>query len=111
MVRLKDRGRAGLRLPNRQHSTGLAVLVVYLGGGNAALAQPAATTGGAGTPSGEGSQEVACLLPADIDRFGRQLTIAGARQKIETSRADCEARGGEVLDEHGPASESIESGR
>jgi hypothetical protein len=111
MARLKDRGRAGLRLPNRQHSSDMAAMAVFLGLGSAVLAQPAATTGGAGTPSAEAPQQVACLLPADIDRFGQQLTIAGARQKIETSRADCEARGGEVLDEHGPASESGESGR
>jgi hypothetical protein len=49
------------------------------------------------------------LLPADIDRFGRQLTIVGARRKIETSRADCQARGGEVIEERGPATESRES--
>ena len=111
MVRLKNRERVGLRLLTRQHSSGMSAIAVFLALGSAVLAQPATTTGGAGAPSGEDPEQVACLLPADIDRFGRQLTIAGARQKIATSRADCEARGGEVLDEHGPASESIESGR
>lgn len=110
-MRLKNRGRVGLRPRSLQHALGMAVLAVFLGWGSAVLAQAAATTEGAGMPAGEGPQQVACLLPADIDRFGRQLTIAGARQKIETSRADCEARGGEVLDEHGSASESGASGR
>ena len=110
-MRLKNREQVGLRPRSLQHALGIAVSAVFLGWGSAVLAQAAATPEGAGTPGGEGPQQVACLLPADIDRFGRQLTIAGARQKIATSRADCEARGGEVLDEHGPASESIESGR
>ena len=110
-MRLKNRGRVGLRPRSLQHALGMAVLAVFLGWGSAVLAQAAATTEGAGMPAGEGPQQVACLLPADIDRFGRQLTIAGARQKIETSRAACEARGGEVLDKHGSASKSGASGR
>ena len=111
MVRLKDRGRVGLGLLTRQHSSGMSAIAVFLALGSAVLAQPATTTGGAGAPSGEDPEQVACLLPADIDRFGRQLTIAGARQKIETSRADCEARGGEVVDKQSPASGSGGPGR
>jgi hypothetical protein len=111
MVRLKDSGRAGLRSASWRRWLGATLLAALLGWGDLALAQPAATTNGAGTPEGEGADRVACLLPADIGRFGRQLTIVGARQKIETSRADCQARGGEVIDERPPAAESRESTR
>lgn len=112
MVKLKDSGRGCLRFVSWQNwlrMTLLAALVV--GWGDLTSAQPAATTDSAGAPEGEGAESVECLLPADIDRFGRQLTIIGARQKIETSRADCEARGGEEMDGRGPDTESSESGR
>ena len=105
MVRLKDSGRAGPRSANWHPWLVVTLLAASACWGDLTLAQPAATTNGAGTPEGEGAERVACLLPADIDRLGRQLTILGARQKIETSRADCQARGGEVIDERGPATE------
>jgi hypothetical protein len=111
MARLRDSVRAGLRSASWHRWLGVMLLTAFLGWGELALAQPAATMNGAGTSEDEGAERVACLLPADIDRFGRQLTILGARQKIETSRADCEARGGEVIDERGPATESRESTR
>ena len=111
MVKLKDSGRGGLRSAGWHRWLRVTLLAAFLGWGDLALAQPAATPNGAGTPEGEGAERVACLLPANIDRFGRQLTIVGARQKVETSPADCQARGGEVIDEGGPATESRESRR
>lgn len=111
MVKLKDSGRGCLRFVSWQNWLRMTLLVALLGWGDLASAQPAATTDSAGAPEGEGAESVECLLPADIDRFGRQLTIIGARQKIETSRADCEARGGEEMDGRGPDTESSESGR
>jgi hypothetical protein len=110
MVRLKDSGRTGLCSAGCQRWLGVMLLGALLGWGDLALTQqPVASD--AGKPEGEGAERVACLLPADIDRLGRQLTILGARQKIETSRADCQTRGGEVIDGGGPAKESTESRR
>jgi hypothetical protein len=112
MARLTDGTEMGrLRPASSRPWLSVTLLAALLGWGDLALAQPAATINGAGTSEDEGAELVACLLPADIDRFGRQLTIVGARQKIETSRADCQARGGEVIDGGGPAGESTESGR
>ena len=111
MVRLTDEAEMDrLRPASWRRWLGATLLAALLGWGELALAQSAETMNGAGTED-EGAELVACLLPADIDRFGRQLTIVGARQKIETSRADCQARGGEVIDERGPATESRESTR
>lgn len=112
MARLTDGDRVGRRPPaSWRHCLGAIFLAALLAWGDPALAQPAATVSDLSTPEGEGAGRVACLLPAGIDRFGQQLTIVGARQRIETSRADCEARGGEVIDEPGPAAESTESVR
>jgi hypothetical protein len=111
MARLTDGAEMGwLRLASSRPWLGATLLAALLGWGDLALAhQPVADdTTTSGTADAD---RVACLLPADIDRFGRQLTIVGARQKVETSRADCQARGGEVIDGGGPASESTESGR
>jgi hypothetical protein len=110
MARLKDSGRAGLRSASCQRWLGVTLLGALLAWGDLALAQQPVPNG-ASTPESEDAERVACLLPAEIDRFGRQLTILGARQKIETSRADCQARGGEVIDGGGPARKSTESGR
>lgn len=112
MAWLTDCERVGrLRPVSWRRCLGATLLAALLAGGDVALAQPAATMNGPSTPEDEGAERIACLLPADINRFGQQLTIVGARQRIETSRADCEARGGEVIDEHGPAAESTESRR
>lgn len=112
MVRLKNGGGGCLGFESWHRWLGVTLLAaLVVGWGDLASAQPAATTDRAGAPEGEGAESVECLLPADIDRFGRQLTIIGARQKIETSRADCEARGGEEMDGRGPDMESSESGR
>jgi hypothetical protein len=75
-----------------------ALLPAWFGWAGLAPAQPPETADEPSASEREGAQLVACLLPAEIDRLG-QLTILGARQKIETSRADCAARGGEVIDE------------
>jgi hypothetical protein len=110
MVRPKDSGRAGLCSAGRDRW-----LVVTLLAASACWSDPAPAqqpvADDASTPGSADAERVACLLPAEIDRFGRQLTIVGARQKIETSRADCQARGGEVIDGGRPAKESTESGR
>ena len=66
----------------------MTLLAALLGWGDLASARPLEDRRGAGTPEvDKGAERVECLLPADIDRFGRQLTMIGARQKIETSRA------------------------
>jgi hypothetical protein len=110
MMRLKNSGRATLGPASCHRWLVVTLLAVSACWSDLALAQqPVASD--AVTPGSAETQRVACLLPADINRFGRQLTIVGARQKIETSRADCQARGGEVIDGAGPASESTESGR
>jgi hypothetical protein len=110
MAKLRDSGRKRPR-----SASGDLWLVVMLITASACWSdlvlaqQPVA--GDASTPGSADAEGVACLLPADIDRLGRQLTIVGARQKIETSRADCEARGGEVIDDRGPAMEPKQSTR
>jgi len=79
---------------------GAALVPALLGCAGLAPAQPPETAEEPSASEREGAELVACLLPAEIDRLGRQLTILGAREKIETSRANCAARGGEVIDEH-----------
>jgi hypothetical protein len=91
--RVAPRGAAGWK-----GLLGATLLLGSLGSAGAALAQTAESTDEPSVSEREG-ELVACLLPAEIDRLG-QLTILGARQKIETSRANCAARGGEVIDEH-----------
>jgi hypothetical protein len=76
-----------------------AALLVALAGGGQGLAQerPAPQDG---LPQAQGDAElVACLLPADITRYGQQLTVAAPRRQIQTTREDCEARAGEVVGE------------
>jgi hypothetical protein len=73
---------------------GAALLSVLLGSAGMALAQTAQPP----QPQQETTQ-IRCLLPAEIERYGTQLTIVGARQVIETSRAECAERSGEVVDE------------
>ncbi|MDX1541525.1 MAG: hypothetical protein R3349_08995 [Geminicoccaceae bacterium] len=41
---------------------------------------------------------VECLLPAEIDRLGSQLTKIGPRRTIETTASDCDERQGEVVE-------------
>jgi hypothetical protein len=89
---------------------GATLLLGSFGSAGAALAQTAESTDEPSVSEREG-ELVACLLPADIDRLGQQLTILGPRQKIETSRPDCLARGGEVIHVRAPATEPTESGR
>jgi hypothetical protein len=110
MVRLKDSGRAGLRSVSCQRWLVATLLAASACWSDLAVAQQPVPNN-AGKPEDEGAAKVVCLLPADIDRFGRQLTILGARQKIETWRADCQTRGGEVIDDREPAPESGESRR
>jgi hypothetical protein len=43
-------------------------------------------------------ETVVCLLPSDVTRYGQQLTVVAPRRQIETTRADCEDRAGEVVD-------------
>ena len=90
---------------------GTALLLGLLAWPGLAMAQPAEIGDKSSAPEGEGAELVVCLLPANIDRFGQQLTIVGARQRIETSRADCQARGGRVIDQRVPGTESTESRR
>ena len=101
MARLKDGGRAGPRSASCDLWLVVTLITASACWSDLALAQQP-VAGDASTP---GSAD------ADIDPFGRQLTIVGARQKIETSRADCEARGGEVIDDRGPAMEPKQSTR
>ena len=84
---------------------GAALVPALLGWAGLAAAQPPETAKEAGASQREG-ELVACLLPAEIDRLGGQLTILGARQKIETSRPDCLARGGEVIEMRAPRRQS-----
>ena len=102
-------GRWGL--PGWTRLPGAALSLVLLGWAGAALAQAAESTEEPGKSERERTELVACLVPAEIDRLGRQLTILGAREKIETSRADCVARGGEVIDERDAPPQSTEPTR
>lgn len=95
----------------RDRLLGMIMLVGSLGWAGAALAQGTDSTDASSAPAGEGSEPVACLLPAGIDRFGGRLTILGARQRIETSRRDCVDRGGEVIDPRAPATEPTDQAR
>jgi hypothetical protein len=88
-----------------------ALLPALFGWAGLAPAQPPETADEPSASEREGAELVACLLPAEIDRLGGQLTILGAREKIETSRPDCAARGGEVIDEHDAPPRSTEPAR
>jgi hypothetical protein len=110
MTGLKDSGRAGSRSATCDRWLVVTLLAASACWSDLALAQQTVASDESPSASAD-TERVACLLPAEIDRFGQQLTIIGARRRIETVRADCEARGGEVIDGGGPASESTESGR
>ena len=110
MVRLRNSGRPGPRSASCDRWLVVTLIATSACWSDLAPAQQPAA-GDASTPGSADAERVACLLPADIDRLGRQLTILGARQKIETSRADCQARAGEVIDERSPATEPKESTR
>lgn len=110
MVTLKDSGQAGPRPASCDLWLVVTLLAASACWSDLTLAQQPAA-GDPSTPGSADAERVACLLPADIDRFGRQLTIVGPRQKIETSRADCQARAGEVIDERSLATEPKESTR
>lgn len=112
MARLTHIERVGWLQPTGWNRfPGTALLLGLLAWTGLAMAQPAETADRSGAPEREGAEPVACLLPASIDRFGQQLTIVGARQRIETSRADCQARSGEVIDQREPATEEPRSMR
>jgi hypothetical protein len=89
----------------------MAPLLGLLGWAGAALPQAVESTDPPSVPEAAAAAGVACLLPAEIDRLGRELTVMGARQKIETSRADCLARRGEVIEQQGTAQPPKESMR
>ena len=95
----------------RDRLLGMIMLVGSFGWAGAALAQGTDSTDARSVPAGEGSEPVARLQPAEIYRLRQQLTILGARQKIETSRQDCLDRGGEVIDPRVPAAEPSDEGR
>ena len=79
---------------------GAALLLVLPGWAGMALAQTAQPPQSQQeTPQADETTQIRCLLPAEIERFGTQLTIVGARQVIETSRAECAERSGEVVEE------------
>ena len=92
-------------MARRDESIGGVLALAMLGFAGAALAQVAEPGPEPSRPASEDAELVACLLPAEINRLGRQLTILSARQKIETSRQDCLARGGEVSEAPAPAAE------
>jgi hypothetical protein len=94
----------------RQGSIGGALALAMLGFA-ASCAQPVESPPDRSPSASEDAGLVACLLPGEIDRLGQQLTIPGARQKIETSRRDCLDRGGEVIDPLAPAAEPSDQAR
>jgi hypothetical protein len=109
MQRSKGNGQSRRGSPaRREESVGAALALAMLGFAGAALAQVAEPEPDPSRPASE--ELVACLLPAEINRLG-QLTILGARQKIETSRRDCLDRGGEVIDPGAPAAEPTDQAR
>jgi hypothetical protein len=87
---------------NRARAIGLASGVAVLGA--AIGASPAS----AGSKSGDAASdvevrpaqapagEITCLLPADVDRLGSQVTRLGARREVQLTPEECAARGGEV---------------
>jgi len=104
MQRSKGNGQSRRGSPaRREEPIGAALALAMLGFAGAALAQVAEPGPDPSRPASE--ELVACLLPGEINRLGQQLTIMGARQKIETSRQDCLDRGGEVIDPRAPAAE------
>lgn len=112
MQRSKGNGRSRPGSPaRREKSIGAPLALAMLGFAGAALAQVAEPESDPGPPASADAELVACLLPAEINRLGGQLTILGARQRIETSRQDCLDRGGEVIDPRAPAAEPTDQAR
>lgn len=97
-------------MARRDESIGGALALAMLGFAGAALAQVAEPSPDPSRSASEDAELVACLLPAEINRLG-QLTILGARQQIETSRQDCLARDGEVIEAPAPAAAPTDQAR
>lgn len=95
----RSRNGAVLGRPSWQAAATALLLAAALSGGGPALAQGSTAPQDELPQAQEGTEVVACLLPADITRYGQQLTVTGPRRQIETTRADCEARAGEVVGE------------
>ena len=111
MQRAKGRELRRGSMARRDEWVAGALALAMLGCAGLALAQPAEPGPDPSRPASEDAELVACRLPAEINRLGRQLTILGARQKIETSRPDCLARGGEVIDARTPSAEPTDQPR
>ena len=56
--------------------------------------QPAALQAPSGSVS-EDKDGVACLLPGQVRKLGSGMTYLAPRRLVETSRGDCEIRGGD----------------
>jgi hypothetical protein len=97
MTRSRDEDRA-IR-PGWGAAATALLLAGALAGAGQALAQESPAPHEEPPQAQDGSEVVACLLPARITRYGEQLTVTGPRRQIETTRADCEERAGEVVSE------------
>jgi hypothetical protein len=110
MQRLKG-GALRRRSPVPRHRSIGGALALAMLGFAASCAQPAESPPDRSSSTSEDVRPVACLLPGEIDRLGQQLTIPGARQRIETPRRDCLERGGEVIESQAPATEPGDQAR
>lgn len=80
-------------------ASGIAVLGAAIGswpalsGSDSSDAAPEVKVEPAQAPAGD---EITCLLPAEVERLGSQLTHLGARRQVQLTPEECAARGGEI---------------